>query len=80
MFDTIIRIFAQLLTLIIIADVVLTWFMRPDHPLRRTLDSIVNPMLEPIRRMFPQNVRIDISPMILIIIIELVQVILIGLF
>ena len=80
MFDTIIRIFAQLLTLIIIADVVLTWFMRPDHPLRSTLDSIVNPMLEPIRRMLPQNVRIDISPMILIIIIELVQVILIGLF
>lgn len=69
-----------MLTLIIIADVVLTWFMRPDHPMRSTLDSIVNPMLEPIRRMLPQNVRIDISPMILIIIIELVQVILIGLF
>ena len=80
MFDTIIRILAQLLTFIVFIDVVLTWFMRPDHPLRSTLDSIVNPMLEPIRRILPQNVRIDISPMILIIIIEIVQVILIGLF
>ena len=80
MFDTIIRILAQSLVFLIILDVVLTYIMRPEQPFRYALDQIINPLLEPIRKLLPQNIRIDFSPMILIIIIEIVQVILIGLF
>lgn len=80
MFDTIVRILAQSFIFIIFVDVVLSYFMRPDHPLRYALDNVVNPLLEPIRRKLPQNMGLDLSPMILIIIIEVVQAILIGLF
>jgi YggT family protein len=80
MFDTIIRIIGQSLTFFIIIDMVMIWLVKPDQPVRRALDSIVQPLLEPIRRLLPQNIGIDFSPFILIIIIELVQAILIGLF
>jgi YggT family protein len=80
MFDTIIRILGQALIFVIILDVVLTYFMRPDQPLRYALDQIVNPLLEPIRKLLPQGIGIDFSPMVLIIIIEIIQMLLIGLF
>lgn len=80
MFDTIIRLLAQLLITLIIIDVLLSYFMRPEQPLRSALDRLINPFLEPIRRLLPQNGRIDFSPMILIIVIEILQMILVGLF
>jgi uncharacterized protein YggT (Ycf19 family) len=39
-----------ILTLVVLIDVVLSFFMSPFHPLRRTLDSLVDPMLAPVRR------------------------------
>jgi len=80
MFDTIVRILAQSLIFVVILDVVLTYVMRPEQPFRYALDQLINPMLDPIRKILPQNIRIDFSPMILIIIIQIVQVVLIGLF
>lgn len=80
MFDTIIRILGQALIFVIILDVVLTYFMRPDQPLRYALDQIVNPLLAPIKKLMPQSMGIDFSPMILIIIIQIIQMVLIGLF
>ena len=80
MFDTIIRLLAQSLITLIIIDVLLSYIMRPEQPLRSALDRLINPSLEPIRRLLPQNGRIDFSPMILIIVIEILQMILVGLF
>lgn len=80
MFDTIIRILAQVLIFIIFVDALLSWFMHPEQPVRRTLDNLVNPMLEPIRRLLPQNMGWDLSPLVLIVMIEIIQVLLIGLF
>ena len=61
---------SQLLILIIIIDVVLSYFMSPFHPIRRTLDRVVEPMLYPIRRIVPSLGMIDISPIILILLVQ----------
>ena len=80
MFDTIIRFLAQALILVIFVDVVLSWFMRPDQPIRSVLDSVVNPMLDPIRKVIPPIMGLDLSPYALIILIQFIQMLLIRLF
>ena len=66
------RIF-QLLTLIIVVDVVLSYFMSPFHPVRTFLDRIVEPMLKPIRRIMPQTGMVDFSPLVLIIGLQIID-------
>jgi YggT family protein len=66
-----------ILTLIVLVDVVLSFFMSPFHSFRRTLDSLVDPMLAPIRRVLPSVGMFDFSPLVLIILIQVVQTIII---
>ena len=68
-----------ILVLAVLAHIVLSYFMDPLHPLRRTLDSIVEPMLRPIRRFIPSLGGFDFSPVVLVVLIELVETILIQL-
>jgi YggT family protein len=65
------------LTLVVLADILVSFFLDPYHPVRRTLDSIVGPLLAPIRRILPPVGMFDFSPMVLIILIQLIQEILI---
>jgi len=76
MFDTLIAVISQVLTMVILADVLVSYFLQPYHPIREALDKIVQPMLDVIRRYLPQNWRIDVSPIILILLIEIIQVVL----
>lgn len=69
----------QILILLIIVSVILSYFMDPYHPIRRGLDRIVEPMLMPIRRVVPLIGMLDISPLILIILIQVVGNLLIRL-
>lgn len=66
-----INIIVQLLTLLVIIKVVLSYFMSPYHPLRLNIDRIVEPMLRPIRNLIPPVGMIDFSPIILIVIVEI---------
>jgi YggT family protein len=68
---------SQLLVLLVIVSVILSYFMDPYHPIRRSIDSVVEPMLAPIRRVVPLLGMIDLSPLILIILIQVVSNILI---
>ena len=70
----------QFLTLLIIVDVLLGYFMDPYHPVRQALDSLVEPMLAPIRNMMPYIGGIDFSPLILILLLQLLGSVLISLF
>jgi YggT family protein len=75
---TLIRYISNILTLVVFVNIILGYFMDPFHPVRRTLDSIVRPMLEPIRRMMPRTGMVDFSPLVLIILIQVVEFILIS--
>jgi YggT family protein len=47
--------------------------MDPYHPVRRAIDSVVEPLLAPIRRIVPLIGMLDFSPLILIILIQVVS-------
>ena len=59
-----------LLVLLVIVSAILSFFMDPYHPVRRGVDNIVEPMLNPIRRVVPLVGMFDFSPLVLIILIQ----------
>ena len=61
---------SQLLVILVIISVILSYFMDPYHPIRRSIDGVVEPMLAPLRRVVPPLGMIDLSPLILIILIQ----------
>ena len=68
---------SRLLILLIVVDVVLSYFMDPYHPVRAALDRFIEPLLSPIRRVLPLLGPFDISPIVLIILVQLISAILI---
>jgi len=65
----------QIITLVVVIDVVLGYFMSPFHPVRQFLDRVVEPLLRPIRRIMPQTGMIDFSPLVLIILLQVIDLI-----
>ena len=63
-------------TWLVIINAVLSYFLSPYHPLKMTLDRFVDPMLAPIRRIMPKTGMIDFSPLVLIILLQLIEFIL----
>jgi len=79
-FIQLINLIAQLFTILVIIQVFMSYFMDPYHPVRQSLDRLVEPLLFPIRRILPQTGVLDFSPLVLIIIIQIVARILVGIF
>jgi YggT family protein len=79
MIANIINLASNIFILIVIVDSALSFFMSPMHPVRMTLDHIVNPFLAPIRRLVPLVGTLDLSPLILIILVEILARILVSL-
>ncbi len=70
---------SQLLFWLVLIDVILSYFMDPYHPVRRALDSVVEPMLAPIRRILPPLGGLDFSPLVLLVLIQVLARIIISL-
>lgn len=71
-----IRLVSTLATVLVFAVIIqtlLSYFMSPYHPIRRTLDNIIEPMLRPIRRVLPPLAGLDFSPLVLVIVIQIVE-------
>jgi len=68
-----INIFSQALVLIIIVDIIMSYFLDPYHPARRFVSQLVEPLLAPIRRVVPLVGMFDFSPAILIILVQLIS-------
>ena len=73
------NIIANLLIILVIVDAVLSFFLSPYHPVRATVDRIVNPLLAPIRRIVPLVGMLDLSPLIFIILVEILSTVLVRL-
>ena len=76
---TLIGALQQILILLVILSVILSYFLDPYHPIRRGLDRIIEPMLNPIRRVVPLVGMLDFSPLVLIILIEIIGSLLVKL-
>jgi YggT family protein len=64
------------ISLLLIAYVVLSYFMDPFHPVRAMINRIVDPMLDPIRRILPQTGMVDFSPLVAIILLQILEFVL----
>jgi YggT family protein len=61
------------LTFAIFGRAILSWFnMDPNSPIIQILTSITDPIVEPIRRIMPRVGMFDLSPMIAIIVVQIV--------
>ena len=64
----------DLYSLVIVAAVVLSWTqLPPSHPVVQFVDMLTAPVLAPIRRMIPTVGGLDLSPMVLLIGLQLLR-------
>lgn len=63
----------QVLSLLLLVYVILSFFMSPLHPIREAIGRILNPLLAPIRNLLPQTGMIDFSPLVLWILLDLLR-------
>lgn len=77
-FALVVSSIARLFIYIVIASSLLSFVLPPYHPVREALDRVVNPFLNPIRNLMPQNGMLDFSPLILILAVELISRLLIS--
>jgi YggT family protein len=70
---TIITTIANILSLVIIVNAILSWFLPPLHPIRETLDRILQPIYTPIRKIIPPLGMMDITPIVLLLLIYVVE-------
>jgi YggT family protein len=69
----------QVLIFAIIARALLSWFnLGPSHPLVRILYDLTEPILAPLRRVIPMIGMIDITPIVAIILLQVIQSILLS--
>ncbi len=73
-----IGLITNIFVLLIFAWAILTWIMPPYNPVREALDRIMEPMLAPIRRVVPMAGMMDFSPLILMVLVELISRVLIN--
>jgi YggT family protein len=75
----IVNFLISLLVFVVIVNSFLTFLLSPYHPIRLTLAKIVEPLLNPIRRIIPSTGGIDLSPLILIILLQILGAVVVAL-
>jgi YggT family protein len=63
---------AQAITLLMLAYAILSWVAKPWNQIRVFVDRLSEPMLAPIRRVVPLVGMVDISPLVLILLVQLI--------
>lgn len=73
-----INLLSQVLTLLVLAQAIMSYFVSPYHPVRQAVDRLLEPLYAPIRRILPQTGMLDFSPLVLIILIQIISRLLIS--
>jgi YggT family protein len=71
----VVDVLRQVIYLMVMLKVILSYFMDPFHPFRQSVDRLIDPLLNPIRKVIPTVGRFDFSPIILIILIEVIAMV-----
>jgi YggT family protein len=66
-----INFLSQAVTLLMLAYAVLSWVAKPWNKIRIFVERISEPLLAPIRRVVPLVGMVDISPLVLILLVQL---------
>lgn len=78
MFVSMIRLLSTLITWGVIIHIFLGYILEPYHPARQFTIRLFEPLLAPIRRLLPQGGMLDFSPLVLIILVQLLEVLIIS--
>lgn len=70
----------NVLSIFVVVYSLLSFILDPYHPIRQTMSQIMEPMLNPIRKVVPLIGGLDLSPMILLILIQVIGSVLISIF
>ena len=67
-------LFLDVYTFVVLVSVVLSWLrLSPDNPVVRVVTALTEPALAPIRKVVPDVGGFDLSPMLLLLVIQLVK-------
>ena len=69
---TAIRILCELLSLVIFIRVIMSWISPRPNIITIVLDKITEPILSPLRRIIPRAGMFDFTPMVAIILLQLI--------
>jgi len=72
------RMLLNLLALLVLARILLSYVLNPFHPVRVSIDRIVEPLLAPIRQIVPPIGMFDLSSLVLLILLQVIDRILIA--
>ncbi len=77
---SLIGLVVTLVSLLLIANALISFApLEPWHPVRRTLNQLAEPILRPFRNILPPTGAIDFSPMLALIVIQILGQILVAL-
>ena len=62
----------DILSILIFIYTLLGYFLRPYHPVHQAISRLFEPLLNPIRKVVPPIGGLDFSPLILILLIQVV--------
>lgn len=68
----------DILTLLIFIYTLLSFFLDRYHPIQKALGTVLEPLLNPIRKRIPSARGIDFSPLILMVLLQLIGMILVA--
>ncbi len=72
-FGFLISTFVSILSTLLLIYVVLSWIVPPYNKYRAMLDRFMAIFLDPIRRIMPRTGMLDLSPIILMLLLQFVE-------
>jgi len=73
-FVSIIRVLCDVITIIILLRVVVSWYTRSQtNTFFRLLCWLTNPILSPLRRIIPRFGPLDFSPLVAVILLQVIR-------
>ncbi len=73
MIGEVVLLIGRLYQSILLARVMMSWVqINPYHPAVQVLFQLTEPVLQPIRQVLPQGIGLDFSPVIAMILVQLV--------
>lgn len=71
---TFVDLFVPLFSGVILLRVILSYLMRPGNRLMEGLKSLTEPVLGPVRKIFPPAAGVDFAPLVALILLQGLQI------
>jgi YggT family protein len=68
-----VQIAVDVMSALIVVQVLMSWFTGSGNKFYDLVESLVSPLLTPIKKLFPSIAGLDLSPMIAIILLEVLR-------